>query len=147
MPSACAAITRLRPRRTGAPELMDRRDQEAHDQFGDVSTTPIWDVMIGLSTVATVLGGGPRRRLGRRLPQRWPRVSRLAAAWDTRGARRGERRAPRGTYGRTPPGVTRVARFSTFSIPFGATAALRPRLPPAKRSDDSERVCGTHATA
>ena len=58
MRPACAAITRPRPRRSGAPELMDRRDQEAYDQFGDVSTTPIWDLMIGLSTVATVLGGG-----------------------------------------------------------------------------------------
>ena len=37
---------------------MDRRDQEAYEQFSDVSTTPFWDVMIGLSTLATGLGGG-----------------------------------------------------------------------------------------
>ncbi len=34
----------------------DTRDP--YEQFGDLSTTPIWDVVVGLFTVATLLGGG-----------------------------------------------------------------------------------------
>jgi hypothetical protein len=36
--------------------MTDSRD--FYDQFADASTTPIWDLFIGLVTVATVLGGG-----------------------------------------------------------------------------------------
>jgi energy-converting hydrogenase Eha subunit C len=32
--------------------------RDPYEQFGDVSTTPIWDVVVGLFTVATLLGGG-----------------------------------------------------------------------------------------
>ena len=59
MRPACAApIPRPRPRRSDAPELMDFSAQDAYEQFSDASTTPIWDLIIGLATVATVLGGG-----------------------------------------------------------------------------------------
>jgi len=37
---------------------MDFNAPDAYEQFSDASTTPIWDLMIGLVTVATVLGGG-----------------------------------------------------------------------------------------
>jgi energy-converting hydrogenase Eha subunit C len=37
---------------------MDSNAHDAYEQFSDASTTPIWDLMIGLATVATVLGGG-----------------------------------------------------------------------------------------
>jgi hypothetical protein len=37
---------------------MTAGSQDPYEQFGDVSSTPIWDVVIGLVTVATVLGGG-----------------------------------------------------------------------------------------
>jgi hypothetical protein len=35
---------------------MNARD--AYEQFSDASTTPLWDLSIGLSSLATVLGGG-----------------------------------------------------------------------------------------
>jgi energy-converting hydrogenase Eha subunit C len=31
---------------------------DAYEQFSDASTTPLWDLAIGLATLATVLGGG-----------------------------------------------------------------------------------------
>jgi hypothetical protein len=37
---------------------MDFGDRDAYDQFRDASTTPIWDFLVGISTLATVLGGG-----------------------------------------------------------------------------------------
>jgi hypothetical protein len=36
--------------------MTDSRD--SYDQFADASTTPIWDLVVGLVTLATVLGGG-----------------------------------------------------------------------------------------
>jgi hypothetical protein len=39
-------------------DVMTGEPQDYYEQFGDVSTTPIWDVVIGLFTVAAVLGGG-----------------------------------------------------------------------------------------
>jgi hypothetical protein len=37
---------------------MDFNAQDAYEQFSDASTTPFWDLAIGLATIATVLGGG-----------------------------------------------------------------------------------------
>ena len=37
---------------------MNGDPQDYYDNFSDVSTTPIWDVIVGLFTVAGVLGGG-----------------------------------------------------------------------------------------
>ncbi|WP_028067630.1 hypothetical protein [Solirubrobacter soli] len=37
------------------PEL---NAQDAYEQFSDASTTPLWDLSIGLSSLVTVLGGG-----------------------------------------------------------------------------------------
>jgi hypothetical protein len=31
---------------------------DAYEQFSDASTTPLWDLAIGLVSLATVLGGG-----------------------------------------------------------------------------------------
>jgi hypothetical protein len=31
---------------------------DAYEQFSDASTTPLWDLAIGLASLATVLGGG-----------------------------------------------------------------------------------------
>jgi hypothetical protein len=31
---------------------------DSYEQFSDASTTPLWDLAIGLVTLATVLGGG-----------------------------------------------------------------------------------------
>jgi hypothetical protein len=42
----------------GRPDAATRSPQDTYDQFSDVSTTPIWDVIVGLFTVALVLGGG-----------------------------------------------------------------------------------------
>ena len=32
--------------------------RDAYEQFSDASTTPLWDLSIGLSSLTTVLGGG-----------------------------------------------------------------------------------------
>ena len=32
--------------------------RDAYEQFSDASTTPLWDLSIGLCSLATVLGGG-----------------------------------------------------------------------------------------
>jgi len=32
--------------------------RDAYEQFSDASTTPLWDLAIGLATLVTVLGGG-----------------------------------------------------------------------------------------
>jgi hypothetical protein len=37
---------------------MDFSAQDAYEQFSDASTTPIWDLIIGLATVTAILGGG-----------------------------------------------------------------------------------------
>ena len=36
--------------------MPDSRD--SYDQFADASSTPIWDLIVGLATLATVVGGG-----------------------------------------------------------------------------------------
>jgi hypothetical protein len=38
--------------------MMTSGPHDPYEQFSDVSTTPIWDVVVGLFTVAGVLGGG-----------------------------------------------------------------------------------------
>ena len=38
--------------------MMTSRPQDPYEQFSDVSTTPIWDVVVGIFTVALLLGGG-----------------------------------------------------------------------------------------
>jgi hypothetical protein len=32
--------------------------QDAYEQFSEASTTPLWDLAIGLASLVTVLGGG-----------------------------------------------------------------------------------------
>ena len=32
--------------------------EDAYEQFSDASTTPLWDLAIGLASLVTVLGGG-----------------------------------------------------------------------------------------
>ena len=104
-PACAASIPRPRPRQSDAPELMDVNAQDAYEQFSDASTTPIWDLIIGLATVATVLGGG----LAGVYAVGYLGVGRTSLAWplleDPRPAPRCEPRTPRGTHGRAPPGV------------------------------------------
>jgi hypothetical protein len=37
---------------------MDLQAQGAYEQFSEASTTPLWDLAIGLMTLAMILGGG-----------------------------------------------------------------------------------------
>jgi energy-converting hydrogenase Eha subunit C len=39
-------------------ERMDFGARDSYEQFSDASTTPLWDLFIGLSSLAGVLGGG-----------------------------------------------------------------------------------------
>jgi hypothetical protein len=43
-------------RERNIPPMPDSRD--SYDQFADASSTPIWDLLVGLATLATVVGGG-----------------------------------------------------------------------------------------
>jgi hypothetical protein len=51
--------------------------RDTYDQFSDASTTPLWDLAIGLVTVATILGGG----LGGAYAIGYLAVGRAALAW------------------------------------------------------------------
>jgi hypothetical protein len=37
---------------------MDLDSRDAYEQFSDASTTPLWDLAVGLASLVTVLGGG-----------------------------------------------------------------------------------------
>jgi hypothetical protein len=37
---------------------MDFNAPDAYEQFSDASTTPIWDLVVGLATIVLTLGGG-----------------------------------------------------------------------------------------
>jgi hypothetical protein len=39
-------------------EQMEFGARDSYEQFSDASTTPIWDLAVGLVSLATVLGGG-----------------------------------------------------------------------------------------
>jgi hypothetical protein len=39
-------------------EQMDFGARDSYEQFSDASTTPLWDLTIGLASLVTVLGGG-----------------------------------------------------------------------------------------
>jgi hypothetical protein len=83
---------------------MNLSSQDASDQFSEASTTPFWDLAIGLITLATVLGGGLAGVFGigylavGREALAWPPLTTVAALVIVNLALRWGRRAARGRY-------------------------------------------------
>jgi hypothetical protein len=57
--------------------MHELNSQDAYEQFSEASTTPLWDLAIGLASLVTVLGGG----LAAIYAIGYISVGRIAVAW------------------------------------------------------------------
>jgi len=83
---------------------MNLQAQDAYEHFSEASTTPLWDLAIGLMTLAMILGGGLAGIYAAgyvavgRLSLAWPLLATAAVLVATNLALRCGRRAARRRY-------------------------------------------------